>query len=152
MKNSYRNNVILPGRMTIRSSLNILIAEDNPVNQKVAQLMLQRLGHRTYLAANGQEVLQALEVRAYDLVLMDIQMPKMDGIEATKHIRSRWQQGPKIIAITSFDPEFCRERCFSAGVDDFINKPVRMNELDAAIDRNMSLNCSKSGPLLIPPM
>ena len=138
--------------MTIRSTLNILIAEDNPVNQKVAQLMLQRLGHRTDLAANGQEVVRALENQSCDLVLMDIQMPKMDGIEATKHIRSRWQQGPKIIAITSFDPEFCREQCFSAGVDDFINKPIRMNELDAAIDRNMSLSSSKSGPLLFQPI
>ncbi len=122
------------------------------MNQKVAQLMLQRLGHRTDLAANGQEVLRALENQSCDLVLMDIQMPKMDGIEATKHIRSRWQQGPKIIAITSFDPEFCREQCFSAGVDDFINKPIRMNELDAAIDRNMSLSSSKSGPLLFQPI
>jgi CheY-like chemotaxis protein len=138
--------------MTIISALNILIAEDNPVNQKVAQLMLLRLGHRTDLAANGQEVLRALENQSCDLVLMDIQMPKMDGIEATKHIRSRWQQGPKIIAITSFDPEFCREQCFSAGVDDFINKPIRMNELDAAIERNMSLSSSKSGPLLFQPI
>ncbi|OPX78604.1 MAG: hybrid sensory histidine kinase BarA [Methanosaeta sp. PtaB.Bin005] len=138
--------------MTIRSTLNILIAEDNPVNQKVAQLMLQRLGHRTDLAANGQEVLRALENQSCDLVLMDIQMPKMDGIEATRLIRSRWPQGPKIIAITSFDPEFCREQCFSAGVDDFINKQIRMNELDAAIDRNMSLSSSKSGPLLFQPI
>ena len=138
--------------MAARSSLNILIAEDNPVNQKVAQLMLQRLGHRTDLAANGQEVLRALENQSCDLVLMDIQMPKMDGIEATRLIRSRWPQGPKIIAITSFDPEFCREQCFSAGVDDFINKPIRMNELDAAIDRNMSLSSSKSGPLLFQPI
>jgi len=130
----------------------ILIVEDNPVNQKVACVMLQRLGHRADLAANGQEVLRAMENRAYDLVLMDIQMPDMNGIEATKHIRSRWQQGPKIIAITSFDPEFCREQCFSAGVDDFINKPIRMNELDAAIDRNMSLSSSKSGPLLFQPI
>ena len=138
--------------MTIRSTLNILIAEDNPVNQKVAQLMLQRLGHRTDLAANGQEVLRALENQSCDLVLMDIQMPKMDGIEATRLIRSRWPQGPKIIAITSFDPEFCREQGFSAGVEDFINKPIRMNELDAAIDRNMSLSSSKSGPLLFQPI
>ena len=138
--------------MTIRSTLNILIAEDNPVNQKVAQLMLQRLGHRTDLAANGQEVLRALENQSCDLVLMDIQMPKMDGIEATKHIRSRWQQGPKIIAITSFDPEFCREQCFSAGVDDFINKPIRMNELDAAIDRDMSMSSSKRENLLFQPI
>ncbi|MCK9406970.1 MAG: response regulator [Methanothrix sp.] len=118
--------------MTIRSALNILIAEDNPVNQKVAQLMLQRLGHRADLAANGQEVLRAMET--------------------TKNIRSRWQQGPKIIAITSFDPEFCREQCFSAGVDDFINKPIRMNELGAAIERNMSMSSSKSEPLLFQPI
>ena len=137
--------------MAARSSLNILIAEDNPVNQKVASVMLQRLGHRADLAANGQEVLRALENRPYDLVLMDIQMPYMDGIEATRCIRRRWPQGPKIIAVTSFDPEFCREQCYSAGVDDFINKPIRMNELDAAIERNMSLSrSSKSAPLLIP--
>jgi len=122
------------------------------VNQKVAQLMHQRLGHRADLAANGQEVLRAMENRAYDLVLMDIQMPEMDGIEATKHIRRRWQQGPKIIAITSFDPEFCREQCFSAGVDDFINKQIRMNELGAAIERNMSMSSSKSEPLLFQPI
>ena len=138
--------------MTIISALNILIAEDNPVNQKVAQLMLQRLGHRADLAANGQEVLRAMENRAYDLVLMDIQMPDMNGIEATKHIRSRWQQGPKIIAITSFDPEFCREQCFSAGVDDFINKPIRMNELGAAIERDMSMSSSKRENLLFQPI
>jgi CheY-like chemotaxis protein len=138
--------------MTIISALNILIAEDNPVNQKVTQLMLQRIGHRADLAANGQEVLRAMENRAYDLVLMDIQMPDMNGIEATKHIRSRWQQGPKIIAITSFDPEFCREQCFSAGVDDFINKPIRMNELGAAIERDMSMSSSKSETLLFQPI
>ena len=138
--------------MTIISALNILIAEDNPVNQKVTQLMLQRIGHRADLAANGQEVLRAMENRAYDLVLMDIQMPDMNGIEATKHIRSRWQQGPKIIAITSFDPEFCREQCFSAGVDDFINKQIRMNELGAAIERNMSMSSSKSETLLFQPI
>ncbi|WP_333654414.1 response regulator [Methanothrix soehngenii] len=138
--------------MTIISALNILIAEDNPVNQKVTQLMLQRIGHRADLAANGQEVLRAMENRAYDLVLMDIQMPDMNGIEATKHIRSRWQQGPKIIAITSFDPEFCREQCFSAGVDDFINKPIRMNELGAAIERDMSMSSSKRENLLFQPI
>lgn len=138
--------------MAARSPLNILIAEDNPVNQKVASVMLQRLGHRSDLTANGQEVLRALEKQAYDLVLMDIQMPEMDGIEATRHIRHRWTQGPKIIAVTSFDPEFCREQCYNAGVDDFINKPIRMNELDAAIERNMSMSCGKSESLLIPPI
>lgn len=104
------------------------------------------------MVVNGQEVLRALEVQAYDLALMDVQMPEMGGIETTKLIHSRWSRGPKIIAITSFDPELCREKCFSAGVDDFINKPIRMNELDAAIDRNMSLSSSKSGPLLFQPI
>ncbi len=124
--------------MQARPTLNILIAEDNPVNQKVALLILKKLGYQADLACNGQEVLKALEKHVYDLVLMDIQMPEMDGIEATKIIRKRWPQGPKIIVVTSFNPEICREQCFCAGADDFINKPVRMNELDAAIERNMS--------------
>ena len=123
--------------MQVRPTLNILIAEDNPVNQKVALIILKKLGYRADLANNGQEVLTALEGQAYDLVLMDIQMPVMDGIETTKMIRKRWPQGPKIIVITSYNPELCRELCFSAGADDFINKPVKMNELGAAIERNM---------------
>jgi len=75
------------------------------------------------------------------LVLMDVQMPEMDGIEATRLIRKRWPQGPKIIFITAFDQEGCRDLCFSAGADDFLNKPVQMNELGAAIERNMGEVC-----------
>jgi len=123
--------------MQARTTLNILIAEDNPVNQKVALIILKKLGYQADLACNGHEVLTALEGHAYDLVLMDIQMPEMDGIEATKIIRKRWPQGPKIIVITSFNPEICRELCFDAGADDFLNKPVTMNLLGAAIERNM---------------
>lgn len=127
--------------MQIRPTLNILVAEDNPVNQKVALIILKKLGYRADLANNGQEVLTALEGHSYDLVLMDVQMPEMDGIETTKIIRKRWPQGPKIIVITAFNPEFCREMCFNAGADDFINKPVKMHELGAAIERNMGNAC-----------
>lgn len=129
--------------MQARPTLNILIAEDNLVNQKVALIILKKLGYRADLARNGQEVLTALEGHAYDLVLMDIQMPEMDGIEATRIIRKRWPQGPKIIVITSFNAEICREQCFDAGADDFLNKPVTVNLLGAAIERNMGyVGCS----------
>ena len=127
--------------MQVRPTLNILVAEDNPVNQKVALIILKKLGYRADLAKNGQEVLTALEGHAYDLVLMDVQMPEMDGIEATKIIRERWPQGPKIIVITSFNPEFCREMCFNAGADDFILKPVTINLLSSAIERTMGNAC-----------
>ncbi|VVB70850.1 Chemotaxis protein CheY [uncultured archaeon] len=125
--------------MLIRSALNILLAEDNPVNQKMALIVLRKLGYHADTANNGQEVLHALEGHAYDLVLMDIQMPEMDGIEATRMIRKRWPQGPKIIVVTAFEPEMCRELCFDAGADDFLNKPVKMDELGAAIERNAGI-------------
>jgi CheY-like chemotaxis protein len=72
---------------------------------------------------------------------MDIQMPEMDGIEATRMIRKRWPLGPKIIVVTAFDPEMCRDLCIDAGADDFLNKPVKLDELGAAIDRNMGTDC-----------
>ncbi|MHC1686669.1 MAG: response regulator [Methanothrix sp.] len=127
--------------MQTQSKLNILLAEDNPVNQKMALIFLKRLGYKADTANNGQEVLLALEDHPYDLVLMDIQMPEMDGIEATKMIRKRWPQGPKIIVVTAFDAESCRELCFEVGADDFLNKPVKMEELGAAIERNMGAAC-----------
>ncbi|NMB85793.1 MAG: hybrid sensory kinase in two-component regulatory system with RcsB and YojN [Methanosaeta sp. PtaB.Bin018] len=123
--------------MPTRSKLNILLAEDNPVNRMTALIILKKLGYRADTANNGHEVLLALEDHPYDLVLMDIQMPEMDGIEATKVIRKRWPQGPKIIVVTAFDPEICRDLCYEVGADDFLNKPVKAEELDAAIERNM---------------
>jgi CheY-like chemotaxis protein len=123
--------------MLARPNLNILLAEDNPVNRKVALIELRKLGLKADTAENGQEVLVALEEHHYDLVLMDIQMPQMDGIEATKIIRKRWSQGPKIIVVTSFEAEMCRDLCYDAGADDYLNKPVKMDELGAAIERNL---------------
>ena len=81
--------------------MRILLAEDNAINQKVALQMLKKIGYEADVAANGQEVLSAMELQPYDLILMDVQMPVMDGIEAARKVRERWKNGPKIIAITA---------------------------------------------------
>jgi CheY-like chemotaxis protein len=110
--------------------MRILVAEDNPSNQKVLVEMLKRLGYGPDAASDGLEVVQAFERQDYDLVLMDIKMPEMDGITVTQVIRKlRPQNGPKIIAITAFALEVDREKCLKAGMDDYISKPVRMGEV-----------------------
>jgi CheY-like chemotaxis protein len=118
--------------------LRIIMAEDDPVNQKVTLLMLKKMGLRAEAAANGIEVIHYLEMQTYDMVLMDIQMPEMDGIETTKIIRERWPHGPKIIVITDCDSNIYRELCFDAGANEFLSKPVIMDELTAAIERSES--------------
>ena len=121
------------------SPLSILLAEDSPVNQRIALHMLKKLGYGAQIANNGLEALQAQEHHPFDLVLMDIQMPEMDGIEATRIIRERWRwpEGPAIIVVTSLELELYREKCLSAGADDIITKPIRKDELHEAIERNM---------------
>ena len=112
------------------SSLQILLAEDNVSSQKVAKQMLKRLGYKADIVANGIEALQALERQPYDLVLMDIRMPEMDGLQATRIIRQRWpDNGPKIIAITAYALQGDKEKCIEAGMDDYISKPIKVNEL-----------------------
>ncbi len=113
--------------------LRILLAEDNAVNQKVARSMLKKIGYEADVAANGLEVLQALERQPYDVVLMDVQMPEMDGIEAARRIRERWHNGPKIIAITAYALEGDRDRCLNAGMDDYISKPIKIEELQSKL-------------------
>jgi CheY-like chemotaxis protein len=115
-------------------SLSILLAEDDPAIQMLALRMLKKLGHHVDLANNGSEVLSALEASTYDLILMDIQMPEMDGIEATRIIRKRWQQVPKIIFVTACVSY--KDACLSVGGDDFLAKPVKIEDLHAAITRN----------------
>ncbi|RQW79927.1 MAG: PAS domain S-box protein [Methanothrix sp.] len=119
---------------TVPKSLRILLAEDNAINQKVALLMLKRLGYSADVAANGLEVLQALDRQPYDIVLMDVQMPEMDGFDAARRIRERWPNGPKIIAITAYALEGDRERCLEAGMDDYISKPIQLEELKTALE------------------
>ncbi|HWQ18491.1 MAG TPA: response regulator [Methanotrichaceae archaeon] len=113
-----------------KNPLRILVAEDNPSSQKVLVEMLRRMGYRADMAADGKEVLQALERQPYDLVLMDVQMPEMDGLEAARQIRKRWpDNGPKIVAITAYAMAGDREKCLEAGMDDYIAKPVQKGDL-----------------------
>jgi PAS domain S-box-containing protein len=120
--------------------LEVLLAEDNPVNQKVALRFLERLGYRADAVANGLEAITAIENRRYDLVLMDLQMPELDGFEATRQIRTRVaaDRQPKIVALTANAMQGDRELCVAAGMDDYISKPVKMHEIAAAIRRHFS--------------
>ncbi|QYM79895.1 response regulator [Horticoccus luteus] len=116
----------------------LLLAEDNAVNQRVALMMLQKLGYRADVAANGYEVLEALRRQVYDVVLMDVQMPEMDGLEAARRIRAHADPAvprPWIVALTANAMQGDRERCHEAGMDDYISKPVKLDELAAALAR-----------------
>jgi CheY-like chemotaxis protein len=112
-------------------ALKILVAEDNPVNQMLLQQMLVRLGYRADVVANGVEVLAALERQNYDVVLMDVQMPTMDGLEATRRLRARCgaQAGPRVIAMTARAMCGDREKCLAAGMDDYVSKPIELDRL-----------------------
>ena len=119
------------------SSLRILLAEDNAVNQKVALRLLEQLGYRADVAWNGLEVLDALEREQYDVVLMDVQMPELDGLDASRRICERWSAGvrPRIVAMTANAMAEDREACFAAGMDDYVAKPVRPEALAEALGR-----------------
>ncbi|OCR02667.1 hypothetical protein BCD67_15905 [Oscillatoriales cyanobacterium USR001] len=123
------------------SPLRILLAEDNLVNQKVALRLLERLGYRADIAGNGLEVLEALQRQIYDVVLMDMQMPEMDGLEASRYINQHWptHQRPRIIAITANAMQGDREKCLAAGMDDYITKPIQLEELGFALSHCQSL-------------
>ncbi len=126
-------------KLTDLKSMSILVAEDNPSNQRVLVQMLKRMGYRPDAVADGKEVLKALELRPYDLILMDIKMPEMDGITATKEIRRLWpENGPRIIAITAYALEGDRGICLEAGMDDYVSKPVQMNELASILAKHSS--------------
>jgi len=121
-----------PAEQTVqRHPLRILVAEDNIINQQVALRLLERIGYRANMAANGFEVLEMLRRQPYDIILMDVQMPEMDGIETTQRIRNHLppSQQPRIIAMTAYAMEGDREWCLQAGMDDYIGKPVRAEEL-----------------------
>lgn len=117
--------------------LNVLVAEDNDVNQQVAKLALSRLGHRMTLAENGREAVEQWQKGGFDLILMDIQMPEMDGLTATKTIRSEETENSHIpiIAATAHAMSSDRDKCLNAGMDDYITKPINLEELQQTIAR-----------------
>jgi two-component system sensor histidine kinase/response regulator len=119
------------------STLRILLAEDNNFNRILILKMLDNLGCKADVTTNGIEVLEALQKSSYDVILMDMQMPEMDGIEATKRIVANYDvnQRPVIIAVTAFALKEDRDRCFAIGVDDYISKPIQINELNEALQR-----------------
>ncbi len=124
------------------TSLRVLIAEDNPVNQRLASRLLEKRGHSVALAGNGREALAAIEKERFDIVLMDVQMPGMDGIEATAAIRSREKitgNHVPVIALTAHAMKGDQERCLAAGMDGYLTKPIRIKDLDDLLQKHLSL-------------
>jgi len=120
----------------IHLPLKILVAEDNPVNQKVCLKMLQKIGYTADLVSNGLEVLNALEKQSYDVILMDIQMPEMDGLTATQIIRNRSIKQPWIIALTADAQLATAQQSYAHGVNDYLTKPIRIEDLTPALQRS----------------
>ena len=125
------------GALGARLPLRILLAEDNATNQKLALLVLERLGYRASVAANGLEVLRALSEQRYDVILMDVQMPELDGLETTQRIREQFAvfEQPRIIAMTANAMPSDRHACLAMGMDDYLSKPLVVRELIAALQR-----------------
>ena len=121
--------------MAARHPLRILLAEDNVVNQKLAMRLLQQMGYRADLASNGIEAIECMERQPYDVVLMDVQMPEMDGLEASRRINAKWKadERPRIVAMTANAMQGDREECLAAGMDDYVTKPIAIDRLVEAL-------------------
>jgi signal transduction histidine kinase/CheY-like chemotaxis protein/putative methionine-R-sulfoxide reductase with GAF domain len=130
--------------MAARHPLRILLAEDNVVNQKLAMRLLSQMGYRADLASNGIEAVESVQRQTYDVVLMDVQMPEMDGLEASREINQRWPDGqrPRIVAMTANAMQGDREACLTAGMDDYVTKPIRVEALVEALNRVPARNGS----------
>ena len=125
-------------QMAQRLPLRILLAEDHVTNQKLALMMLKKLGYRADVAANGLEAVQAVQRQVYDLVLMDMQMPEMDGLQATREIRKLFSnpQEPYIVALTANAMAGDRELALAAGMNDYVSKPIRVEALIMALENS----------------
>ena len=136
-----------PG-MAERHPLRILLAEDNAVNQKLAGRLLEQLGYRMDVAGDGLEAIEALERQRYDLVLMDVQMPQLDGLEATRQIVARWgpDERPRIVAMTANAMSEDRAACIAAGMDGYVAKPIRVPELIAELEATPSPDGAEATP------
>jgi two-component system sensor histidine kinase/response regulator len=136
---SVRPQPVTPAENTPRRRLHILVAEDNAVNQRLMIELLGKRGHSVVIAGNGKEVIDLVERQNFDLLLMDVQMPEMDGFEATVALRRREQNGGRhlpIIAMTAHAMKGDRERCLAAGMDGYISKPIQAAELWSIIEKN----------------
>ena len=135
VKPSHSNTMQINSQLSQEYPLQILLAEDNIVNQKVAMLLLAQMGYQADVAHNGIQVIEALRRQPYDLILMDVQMPEMDGLTATRCICQEWQKEtrPIIIAMTASAMQGDREACFAAGMDDYISKPIKTEALIQAL-------------------
>ena len=127
----------LDAEMATRHPLRILLAEDNVVNQKLALRILQQMGYRADLASNGLEAIESVRRQTYDVILMDVQMPEMDGLDAAREICARWQphERPRIVAMTANAMQGDRDMCLAAGMDDYLTKPIRVERLVEALNQ-----------------
>jgi CheY-like chemotaxis protein len=127
----------------------VLIAEDNAVNQRLVSRLLEKRGHQVVVAANGREALEAMERQSFDIVLMDLQMPELDGFEATAALRAR-EAGHgthlPVIALTAHAMKGDRERCLAAGMDAYLSKPIRPQELDKLLELHTKRSEMKTVP------
>ena len=122
----------------------ILLAEGDEANRKVTLHMLKRLGYAVEAVSNGVEALEALEHGSYDMVIMNVRMRLMDGIEATKQIRRLWQNEQKIIALTAYNLPDIKEKCLAAGMDDYISKPVTLHELAKVLSKYQKIQSPRT--------
>jgi CheY-like chemotaxis protein/HPt (histidine-containing phosphotransfer) domain-containing protein len=130
-----------------RVALRVLVAEDNPVNQELAVRLLQKAGHSVVVASTGRKAVRACEEQAFDLILMDVQMPEMGGLEATRVLREKEKDSGRrvaIIAMTAHAIKGDRERCLAAGMDHYVSKPIDPGKLFAAIDEAMLANRARA--------
>lgn len=126
---------IVDSEMAHKHPLRILLAEDNAVNQKLALRILEQMGYRADVASNGIEAIESMERQPYDVILMDVQMPELDGLEAARRIRQKKLSQPYIVAMTANAMQGDREMCLAAGMDDYVTKPIRVSELVQALFR-----------------
>jgi CheY-like chemotaxis protein len=129
---------VVPVMMTefaAKNPMKILLAEDNPVNQLLATTILSKLGYEPKVANNGKEALDMMKEEAFELVFMDMQMPEMDGLETTRYIRTHHERQPIIIAMTANALESDKNDCLDAGMDDYLSKPIRPEDLVSMLEK-----------------
>ena len=125
----------LPSNFSEKHPLEILVAEDNPVNQKVIMYILNKLGYKPCMAENGSIAVEKASQKKYDIILMDMQMPEMDGLQATKHIRENLEYQPVIIALTANTMDGDQEECLNGGMNDYVSKPVKLEDITGKLEK-----------------